>query len=81
MPAQIIDPSTGDSVGSYVVRDSLRDGVHIAHLVKSWGSECDSFYEYLIKYPRLTNTDDNSYADAWLTAVDTSIKTLLKVRC
>ncbi|KAI9569936.1 glycoside hydrolase family 47 protein [Boletus coccyginus] len=62
MPALEIDPSTGNSVGSYV----------------SWGSQCDSFYEYLIKYPRLTNTDDNSYVDAWLTAVDTSIKVLLK---
>ncbi|KAF8551641.1 glycoside hydrolase family 47 protein [Imleria badia] len=45
MPAMYVDPSTGTSVGSYV----------------TWGSGCDSFYEYLIKYPRLTNTDDNSY--------------------
>ncbi|KAF8551640.1 glycoside hydrolase family 47 protein [Imleria badia] len=62
MPALSIDPSTGNSVGSYV----------------TWGGGCDSFYEYLIKYSRLTNTDDNSYADAWLAAVDTSIKVLLK---
>ncbi|KIK90609.1 glycoside hydrolase family 47 protein [Paxillus rubicundulus Ve08.2h10] len=44
----------------------------------TWGSGSDSYLEYLIKYPRLTNTDDNSYADAWLTAVDTSIKKLLR---
>ncbi|KAN0084171.1 glycoside hydrolase family 47 protein [Tylopilus felleus] len=62
MPALDIDPATGGSDGSYV----------------TWGGGCDSFYEYLIKYPRLTNTDDNSYADAWLAAADTSIKVLLK---
>ncbi|KIJ11859.1 glycoside hydrolase family 47 protein [Paxillus involutus ATCC 200175] len=44
----------------------------------TWGSGSDSYFEYLIKYPRLTNTDDNSYADAWLTAVDTSMKELLR---
>ncbi|KIK94004.1 glycoside hydrolase family 47 protein [Paxillus rubicundulus Ve08.2h10] len=44
----------------------------------TWGGGSDSYFEYLIKYPRLTNTDDNSYADAWLTAVDTSIKELLR---
>ncbi|KAJ8582041.1 hypothetical protein M405DRAFT_868160 [Rhizopogon salebrosus TDB-379] len=37
-----------------------------------------SYFEYLAKYARLRNTDDSSYADAWLTAVDTSIKTLLR---
>ncbi|KAG2134864.1 glycoside hydrolase family 47 protein [Suillus clintonianus] len=62
MPAQGINPKTGDSVGGYV----------------TWGGGSDSYFEYLIKYARLTNTDDNSYADAWLTAVDTSMKTLLR---
>ncbi|KAF9225798.1 glycoside hydrolase family 47 protein [Gyrodon lividus] len=62
MPAQGLDPSTGNAVGGYV----------------TWGSGSDSYFEYLIKYPRLTNTDDNSYADAWLTAVDTSIRELLR---
>ncbi|KAG0704897.1 glycoside hydrolase family 47 protein [Suillus ampliporus] len=62
MPAQGIDPTTGDSVGGYV----------------TWGGGSDSYFEYLIKYARLTNTDDNSYADAWSTAVDTSMKTLLR---
>ncbi|KAJ8595860.1 hypothetical protein M405DRAFT_837588 [Rhizopogon salebrosus TDB-379] len=33
---------------------------------------------YFAKYARLTQTDDSSYANAWLTTVDTSIKTLLK---
>ncbi|KAG1723110.1 glycoside hydrolase [Suillus lakei] len=62
MPAQGIDPKTGNAVGGYV----------------TWGGGSDSYFEYLIKYARLTNTDDNSYADAWLTAVDTSMKTLLR---
>ena len=31
MPAQIIDPSTGNSVGSYVVRDLLSDVAQVAH--------------------------------------------------
>ncbi|OJA21379.1 hypothetical protein AZE42_09397 [Rhizopogon vesiculosus] len=62
MPAQGINPKTGNAVGGYV----------------TWGGGSDSYFEYLIKYARLTNTDDNSYADAWLTAVDTSMKTLLR---
>jgi mannosyl-oligosaccharide alpha-1,2-mannosidase len=62
MPAQGINPQTGNSVGGYV----------------TWGGGSDSYFEYLIKYARLTNTDDNSYADAWLTAADTSVKTLLR---
>ncbi|KIJ61540.1 glycoside hydrolase family 47 protein [Hydnomerulius pinastri MD-312] len=61
MPAQGIDPATGNAVGGYV----------------TWGGGSDSYFEYLIKYPRLTNTDDN-YADAWQTAVDTSMKELLR---
>ncbi|KAF9226076.1 glycoside hydrolase family 47 protein [Gyrodon lividus] len=62
MPAQGIDPATGDAVGGYV----------------TWGGGSDSYFEYLIKYPRLTNTNDNSYVDTWLTAVDTSMKELLR---
>ena len=27
----------------------------------------------------MSNTDDNTFADSWLTAVDSSIKTLIKV--
>ncbi|KAL4079416.1 glycoside hydrolase family 47 protein [Scleroderma citrinum] len=42
----------------------------------SWGAESDSYFEYLIKYARLIN--NNSYADAWLTAVNSSIETLAK---
>ncbi|KAH9165122.1 seven-hairpin glycosidase [Lactarius sanguifluus] len=62
LPAQAIDPSTGLPVGGYV----------------SWGGGSDSYFEYLIKYARLSNTNDNTFADSWLTAVDTSIRTLIK---
>jgi len=62
MPAQAIDPSTGLPVGGYV----------------SWGGGSDSFFEYLIKYARLSNTNDGTFADSWVTAVNSSIKTLIE---
>ncbi|KAI0078383.1 glycoside hydrolase family 47 protein [Panus rudis PR-1116 ss-1] len=62
MPAQGIDPLSGQPVGAFV----------------SWGGGSDSYFEYLIKYPRLTNTNDNIFADHWATAVDSSIKHLLR---
>ncbi|EIM88924.1 seven-hairpin glycosidase [Stereum hirsutum FP-91666 SS1] len=61
-PAQGIDPGTNKPVGAYV----------------TWGGGSDSYLEYLIKYARLTNTEDNSFTNAWLTAVDSSIHTLLR---
>ncbi|KAH9941640.1 glycoside hydrolase family 47 protein [Epithele typhae] len=61
-PAQGIDPSTGKPVGAYV----------------TWGGGSDSYLEYLIKYARLTNTDDQVFTDTWATAVDSSIHTLLR---
>ncbi|KAI0631101.1 seven-hairpin glycosidase [Trametes polyzona] len=61
-PAQGIDPSTSQSVGAYV----------------TWGGGSDSYLEYLIKYARITNTNDNLFADTWHTAVDSSIHTLLR---
>ncbi|KAF7360386.1 alpha-1,2-Mannosidase [Mycena venus] len=62
LAAQGIDPTTGQFVGGYV----------------SWGGASDSYLEYLIKYARLTNTNENIYIDTWKTAVDSSIHTLLK---
>ncbi|KAJ7126138.1 glycoside hydrolase family 47 protein [Mycena epipterygia] len=62
LAAQGIDPATGNFVGGYV----------------TWGGGSDSYLEYLIKYARLTNTDDPIYIDTWKTAVDSSIKTLLR---
>ncbi|KAE9383422.1 seven-hairpin glycosidase [Gymnopus androsaceus JB14] len=44
----------------------------------TWGGGTDSYLEYLIKYARISNTDDNLFADTWHAAVDSSIKELLK---
>ncbi|KAF7316325.1 alpha-1,2-Mannosidase [Mycena indigotica] len=62
LAAQGIDPKTGNFVGGYV----------------SWGGGSDSYFEYLLKYARLSNTKDNIYMDTWKTAVDSSIKHLLR---
>ncbi|KAF4583366.1 alpha-1,2-Mannosidase [Pleurotus pulmonarius] len=62
LAAQGINPATGQSVGAFV----------------TWGGGSDSYFEYLIKYARLSNTDDPVFADTWATAVDSSIKTLLR---
>ncbi|KAF8068875.1 glycoside hydrolase family 47 protein [Lyophyllum atratum] len=62
LAAQGINPATGAFVGGYV----------------TWGGGSDSYFEYLIKYARLSNTNDALFANTWLTAVDSSIKTLLR---
>ncbi|KAJ7033752.1 glycoside hydrolase family 47 protein [Mycena alexandri] len=62
LAAQGIDPTTGNFVGGYV----------------TWGGGSDSYFEYLLKYARLTNTNDSTYIDTWKTAVDSSITTLLR---
>ncbi|KAG6896909.1 hypothetical protein C0992_005311 [Termitomyces sp. T32_za158] len=62
LAAQGIDPRGGTSVGGYV----------------TWGGGSDSYFEYLIKYARLSNTDDPLFVNTWQTAVDSSIKTLLR---
>ncbi|KAH9026204.1 seven-hairpin glycosidase [Lactarius pseudohatsudake] len=60
LPAQGIDPSTGQPVGGYI------------------GGGSDSYFEYLIKYAYLSNTNNTAFANAWLTAVDSSIRYLKK---
>ncbi|KAH9003485.1 seven-hairpin glycosidase [Lactarius hatsudake] len=45
-------------------------------LQRTWGAGSDSYFEYLIKYAYLSNTDDKAFADAWFTAVDSSIRYL-----
>ncbi|KAI3600439.1 glycoside hydrolase family 47 protein [Moniliophthora roreri] len=62
LAAQGVDPVKTAAVGSYV----------------TWGGGSDSYFEYLIKYARLTNTEDNFFADTWHLAVDSSIKFLLR---
>ncbi|KAF9035737.1 glycoside hydrolase family 47 protein [Hymenopellis radicata] len=61
MPAQDIDPSTGQAVGGLIC----------------WDGGSDSYFEYLLKYARLFNPEDPIFVDAWITAIDSSITTLL----
>ncbi|CAE6481581.1 unnamed protein product [Rhizoctonia solani] len=60
LPAQGIDPSTGKPVGDYI----------------TWGGGSDSYFEYLIKYGRLTNNASPEWTSRWLVAVDSSIRYL-----
>ena len=46
---------------------------------QSWGGGSDSFFEYLIKYARGSNTNDPTFADSWVTAVNSSINNLIEV--
>jgi len=46
---------------------------------QTWGGGSDSYFEYLIKYVRLTNTDDPLWAREWAAAADSSIKELSSV--
>ncbi|KAK1217329.1 hypothetical protein PQX77_020010 [Marasmius sp. AFHP31] len=62
LAAQMIDPKTSRFTDDHI----------------TWGGGSDSYFEYLLKYPRLTNTDDNLFTDTWATAVDSSIKHLLR---
>ncbi|KAJ7486234.1 glycoside hydrolase family 47 protein [Mycena galericulata] len=59
---QVIDPATNQFDDAYI----------------TWGGGSDSYFEYLLKYARYSNTPNNIYIDTWKTAVDSSIHTLLK---
>ncbi|KAJ7069792.1 glycoside hydrolase family 47 protein [Mycena amicta] len=59
---QRIDPVSGKFANRYV----------------TWGGEADSYFEYLVKYARLTNTHDTIFIDTWKKAVDSSIQKLLR---
>ncbi|KIK68490.1 glycoside hydrolase family 47 protein [Collybiopsis luxurians FD-317 M1] len=58
---QGIDPSTNTFVGNYL----------------TWGGGSDSYFEYLIKYARITNANDD-LADTWHAAVDSSIQNMAR---
>lgn len=60
LPAQGINPTTGQPSGDYI----------------TWGGGSDSYFEYLIKYGRITNNRDSVWTSRWLTAVDSSIRYL-----
>ncbi|CUA76752.1 mannosyl-oligosaccharide alpha-1,2-mannosidase [Rhizoctonia solani] len=57
LPVQMVDPKTNKPNGTYV----------------TWGGGSDSYFEYLIKYGRLTNNANTLWTKQWLTAVDSSI--------
>ncbi|KAB5594713.1 Mannosyl-oligosaccharide alpha-1,2-mannosidase [Ceratobasidium theobromae] len=57
LPAQLVDPRTNKPNDTIV----------------TWGGGTDSYFEYLIKYGRLTNNADTVWVKNWLTAVDSSI--------
>ncbi|KAL0570076.1 hypothetical protein V5O48_011883, partial [Marasmius crinis-equi] len=59
---QGINPTNGKSIGNLI----------------TWGGGSDSYLEYLIKYARLSNTNDDLFADTWATAVDSSIRFILR---
>lgn len=62
LAARSVDPTSGRFTNSFV----------------GWGGGSDSYFEYLVKFPRLTNTDDQMFLKTWHTAVDSSINTLLR---
>ncbi|KAG9101559.1 maturation of Asn-linked oligosaccharides protein [Ceratobasidium sp. UAMH 11750] len=57
LPVQMVDPSNNKPNGTYI----------------TWGAGTDSYFEYLIKYGRMTNNADTRWTKTWLTAVDSSI--------
>ncbi len=80
LAAQSINPSTGNFVGGYVVSSASALTIETCpDKLKTWGGGSDSYFEYLLKYPVLVGLDDPLYIDTWRTAVDSSIKYLLRV--
>ncbi|KAF9517655.1 glycoside hydrolase family 47 protein [Hydnum rufescens UP504] len=63
LAAQGVDPADGSPIGDYIV-----------HL----GGASDSYFEYLLKYGRLTNNADPLWIETWKAAVDSSIRYLAK---
>ncbi|EGG02131.1 family 47 glycoside hydrolase [Melampsora larici-populina 98AG31] len=58
------------------LRYSAKNGSVIQDRV-TWGASADSYYEYLLKYPMLTNQADPVYLESWKKAVGSSIKYLV----
>ncbi|QRV76191.1 glycoside hydrolase family 47 protein [Ceratobasidium sp. AG-Ba] len=62
LPVQMVDPSNNEPNSTLV----------------TWGAGTDSYFEYLIKYGRMTNNADSQWTRTWLTAVDSSIVHLMQ---
>lgn len=83
LAGQGVNPTTGEFSSKYIVRRSV--SVRAApraerRVAQSWGGASDSYFEYLIKYARLTNNADTLWVETWKTAVDSTLQTLAKVR-
>ncbi|KAF8194774.1 glycoside hydrolase family 47 protein [Mycena galopus ATCC 62051] len=59
---QVVDPTTGQFADAYI----------------TWGGGSDSYFEYLVKYARYTNNENDIFIDTWKTAVDSSIHSLIR---
>ncbi|KAF8609807.1 glycoside hydrolase family 47 protein [Ceratobasidium sp. AG-I] len=62
LPVQMFEPHSNRPNSTYI----------------TWGAGSDSYFEYLIKYGRLTNNADNYWTKQWLIAVDSSITYLAR---
>ncbi|CAK5261853.1 unnamed protein product [Mycena citricolor] len=62
LAAQGINPVTGEFIGGYV----------------TWGAASDSYFEYLVKYARLTNTDNSIFIDTWKACLTGENRSLAK---
>jgi len=45
-----------------------------------WGGDSNSYFEYLVKLPRISPNMEPIYAKTWLASVKTNMETLMKVR-
>ncbi|KZV95871.1 seven-hairpin glycosidase [Exidia glandulosa HHB12029] len=61
LPGQCINPTTGGWDCRYI----------------TWGGGSDSYFEYLIKYARLTNNADPLWVESWKTAVESTVQNLI----
>lgn len=61
-------PFPGLSVQKFDPHSNKPHGTYV-----TWGAGSDSYFEYLIKYGRLTNNANTFWTSQWLTAVDSSI--------
>ena len=65
-------PSQGWQLKALTRRVEVLFGLYI-----TWGGGNDSYFEYLIKYTQLTNTNDETFASTWKAAIESTIENLL----
>ena len=57
----------------------LRANLCIDQSPQSWGGGTDSYFEYLIKYARMTNNGEMLWVERWKTAIESSLTSLAVV--